>query len=82
MAYTREDMRNIFRRGIFLGLCHPNFSADELTEYFEPFLRAIRQQKAQAKPDSYDANKAIDDWIKAGRPEGAGIMGVLFPEDE
>jgi hypothetical protein len=35
-------------------------------------LREIRKQKA--KPGAFNAYKAIEKWIKDGKPKGAGII--------
>ena len=87
MAYTREDMRKIFRDGILLGLMRERADIDTCAardeiaaESFEPSLLAIRQGKVKAKPD--DTGKAIKEWEQAGSPKGWGMIAELFPEDE
>jgi hypothetical protein len=76
MSYTKGDMRTIFRRGALLGIClltqgEPEAAADEITAgFFEQSLKALRD----AKPKEFDATKAIEDWIKRGKPAGEGVI--------
>ncbi len=81
MSYTRENMARIFWKGIKWGESHQAVNREEINEYSENQLREIR--RANAKTRNFDANKAIDEDIAAGKTshlmrESGKIAGAIL----
>lgn len=81
MSYTKADMREIFRRAVMLGMSWTyegttDEAAEELASspLFDHLLKEVREEKESAKPKRFDAAKAIEDWMKRGKPAGEGVI--------
>jgi len=65
-------MRNIF----LCGLMYNRDAADEalISQQANRLTRYCAKWKQKAKPGAFNAYKAIEKWIKDGKPKGAGII--------
>jgi hypothetical protein len=92
MSYTKAQIRRIFQSGISLGRTDLTIqdadgtdrqpSEEELCDdFFESCLRSAREEKPK-KEASFDAAAEIADWIKRGRPKGAGVIEELLDDEQ